>query len=115
MKADTLKRILPVAFTKARAAALAADDKSFGGTCNCDACYLMIPRANPEIVQKAAIGAGVTVSVSEHRNKRAFFIMDPLYGQGDRRTHMAEATTKALKEALKDYPEIGVHTYYQVD
>jgi hypothetical protein len=64
-----------------------------------------------KLVQECAAEAGISASAFEWLGgRRWFFVNVPLHGQADRRSPMAEAACRRLKEA-------GLHAamYYQMD
>src|SRR6516162_9819531 len=100
------------AFKAARDAPLAADkgpDYDYG-SCNFDTPVLKLKNVREQTVVNCALEAGVHVYARNWLGSRYFFVDVPLRGQGVRRTLMAEAATKRLKElGYKAY------TYYQLD
>ena len=101
------------AFREAAAAAVAADPgpDADGGTCNFDAPALRLPGIREKFLAECAAEAGLSVSPFEwFSGRRWFWVMVPLHGQGNRRTRMAEAACRRLKE-------LGVNAvmYYQMD
>ena len=99
------------ALTLAKAAAFAADiDTEDGGTSNFDQPALRLEGWRDSTVQKVARATGVDLTPFQWFGKRWYWVGTPLHGQGNRRTRMAEAATKALKDA-----GLKAQTYYQMD
>lgn len=100
------------AFREAAAAALAADPgpDADGGTCNFDTPALDLPGVREKFVEDCATAAGITAAAFKWFGKRAFFVFVPLNGQANRRSIMAEAAYRRLKE-------LGLHAvmYCQAD
>jgi hypothetical protein len=100
------------AFREAAAAALAADrgQDADGGTCNMDTPVIRLPGVREKFVQECAAEAGISASAIEWLGRRCFFVFVPLKGQAARRSRMAEAACRQLKEAGLD-----AAMYYQMD
>ena len=101
----TLARIdretLTHAFREAAAAALAADPgpEADGGTCNFDTPAIRLPGMRERLVQECANEAGISASAFDWLGgRRWFWIHVPNHGQANRRTRMAEAGCRRLKE-----------------
>jgi hypothetical protein len=103
---------LVAAFTAAREAARAAGDANDedGGTSNFDTPIVFLPRVRGSRIEKAAAEAGVDASTVRYCGATWWFVRVPLDGQGNCRTRMAEAATKALKDA-----GLNATTWYQMD
>lgn len=78
-----------------------------GGSSNFDVPYINIKLSKKELTEYRRIG---TVSVAETKKKNKLYIHSPLFGQGLRRTIMAEAAVKFLKEKGYD-----AHVEYRTD
>ena len=90
------------AFRKAKEAALNADPgpDHDGGTCNFDSPAIQIKGIRESTLKAHAQAAGIDVdSFHWFSGKKWFFVHVPVKGQASRRSVMAEAATKALKEA----------------
>jgi hypothetical protein len=103
------------AFREAAAAALAADPgeglENDGGTCNFDTPAVQLPGARERFVRECAAAAGIDASpFSWFGGRRWFFVYVPMMGQANRRSLMAEAACRRLKE-------LGLHAvmYCQAD
>jgi hypothetical protein len=103
------------AFREAAAAALAADPgeglENDGGTCNFDTPTIHLPGARERFVQDCATAAGIEASAfSWFGGRRWFFVFVPMKGQANRRSIMAEAGCRRLKD-------LGLHAvmYCQAD
>lgn len=97
-------------FKQTKAAAETMRHIEDGGTCNFDAPAFKIDGAPPKLIEGAAELAGVGVTDFEWHGDKRWYWLDVTEGQGLRRTLMAEAATKVLKEAGLD-----ARTYYQMD
>jgi len=91
------------AFREAAAAALAADPgeglENDGGTCNFDTPAVFLPGARERFVEECAAAAGISASAFRWLGgRRWFFVFVPLKGQANRRSRMAEAGCRRLKE-----------------
>jgi hypothetical protein len=88
------------AFREAKAAALAADpgQEADGGTCNFDTPAVCLPGTREKFVEECATAAGISTSAFKWFRSRYFFVFVPLYGQANRRSNMAEAANRRLKE-----------------
>jgi hypothetical protein len=89
------------AFREAAAAALAADPgpDADGGTCNFDTPAIRLPGIREKFVQECATEAGISASAFEWLGgRRWFFVHVPSFGQANRRSRMAEAASRRLKE-----------------
>src|SRR5262249_28043600 len=107
------RKALVDAFREAAAAALAADpgQAADGGTCNFDTPAIRLPGTRERFVQECAAEAGITASAFDWLGgRRWFFVFVPLHGQANRRSIMAEAACRRLKE-------LGLHAamYCQAD
>ncbi len=99
--AKTDRETLIHAFREAAAAALAADPgpDADGGTSNFDTAAIELPGIRERFVEECAKAAGITAtSFRWFGGRRWFFVFVPMYGQGDRRSRMAEAANRKLKE-----------------
>jgi len=97
------RETLTQAFREAAAAALAADPgeglENDGGTCNFDTPAISLPGMREKAVQACAEAAGITASAFDWLGgRRWFFVHVPTFGQANRRTRMAEAACRRLKE-----------------
>jgi len=101
---------LAQAFTAAREAALALADTEDGGTCNLDTPVVFLPHVPKARVEAAAALAGICVHHDTWLGRACWFVYTPLNGQANRRNRMAEAATKALKDA-----GLNATTYLQMD
>lgn len=97
-------------FARAKAAAEAFKDSEDGGTCNFDAPAFRIDGAPAMLIEGAAEQASISVTDFKWFGGQRWFWLHVMDGQGNRRTRMAEAATKVLKEA-----GLEARTYYQVD
>ena len=89
------------AFREAAAAALAADpgQEQDGGTCNFDSPAIRLPRVREKFLRECAAEAGISVNPFDwFGGKRWYWVNVPMHGQGNRRTRMAEAACRKLKE-----------------
>jgi hypothetical protein len=89
------------AFREAAAAALAADpgQDADGGTCNFDTPAIRLPGVREKFIRECAAVAGLEASPFDWFGRRRwFFVFVPLKGQANRRSRMAEAATRRLKE-----------------
>ena len=106
-------------FRKAKEAAIAADpgNEGDGGTCNFDSPAFRIHRGNLKKIEAAAEAAEVSVYRFDWFGRKWFWLNECTNGQGNRRTTMAEAATKVLKEAVEAGTVEGLEatTYYQMD
>jgi len=101
------------AFREATAAALAADpgQDADGGTCNFDTPVIEFPGIREKFIQDCATEAGISAtSFKWFGGRRWFFVHVPSNGQANRRSIMAEAAYRKLKE-------LGLHAvmYCQAD
>jgi hypothetical protein len=83
------------------AAALAADpgEGQDGGTCNFDCPAIQLPGIPAKFVEECASEAGIRAADFKwFSGKRWFWILLPTRGQANRRTIMAEAGCRRLKE-----------------
>jgi len=110
---------LASAIPAALAAAQAADpgEDNDGGACNFDSVYVEITGLSKEKVMatlyKAGNGdgdKGFRLFASKPFGKRVFFLNFDSRGQGNRKTAMAEAACKYLKES-----GIDARMYYRMD
>lgn len=95
-----------------KAAKLAADGHNAGdddGTCNLDTPVFFPGRLRTATIQAAAEAAKVSVNVGTWGRSRCVFVY-VTQGQANRRTRMAEAATRALKEK-----GLEAATFYQMD
>jgi hypothetical protein len=89
------------AFREAKAAALAADPgpAADGGTCNFDTPAICLPGIRERFVRACAAEVGIDASPFDWLGgRRWFFVFVPLNGQANRRSLMAEAACRRLKE-----------------
>lgn len=100
---------LVAALRAANDAAKAARGTVDGGTCNMDT-PVLFTRRREAFVAKAAAEAGVIVRKGSWMGRVCYFVQVEYEGQGDMRTRMVEAATKALKAA-----GLAAQTYYQMD
>jgi hypothetical protein len=101
------------AFREAKAAALAADpgQEADGGSCNFDTAAIRLPSVREKFVQECAAEAGISASAFDwFGGRRWFFVFVTMHGQANRRSIMAEAAYRRLKE-------LGLHAamYCQAD
>lgn len=83
------------ALSKAEQAAQKYNDTEDGGSCNFDT---PIVRLNATRKQLASLD-WVVEEIGNHLHKGWYFVGIKLSGQGNRRTRMAEAAAKSLKES----------------
>jgi len=89
------------AFREAKAAALAGDpgQDADGGTCNFDTPAIRLPGIREKFVAECAAEAGISASAFDWLGgQRWFFVHVPTHGQANRRSIMAEAACRRLKE-----------------
>jgi hypothetical protein len=89
------------AFREAAAAALDADpgEGQDGGTCNFDSPAIHLPGIPAKFVEECAHEAGIRAADFKWLGgKRWFWILLPTRGQANRRTIMAEAGCRRLKQ-----------------
>ncbi len=91
-----LRDDLKAALVAAKEAAENVDD---GGTCNCDAAALFLPRWNESLVEQAAKEAGTSVFSWRIFGGRRFVFNPYVQGQARKREHAAEAMTASLAAA----------------
>lgn len=103
------KEVLIDALRDAKAAALTKIDTADGGTCNFDSAVFFPGRTTDKAIQDAAKTAGVDVGISRWDGARCVFVYVGS-GQAARRTAMAEAAHKALRDKGLD-----AHMYYAMD
>jgi hypothetical protein len=103
------KERLVTAFKAANEAAIAADPKNDGGSCNFDTPVLRLPGVRQEDVFACATAAGIGVDRTKWLGP-GYFVRTAARGQAMRRTVMAEAACKELKARGYD-----VMMYYQLD
>ena len=104
------KQQLIAAFTAAKVAMLANADIEDKGTSNMDRAAIF-PGRKRKAIEAAAAEAGVELFDSRWLGQLCLFVRLPgNSGQGYRRTAMAEACTKVLKDA-----GLEASTYYQID
>lgn len=101
---------LKQALIKAKEAAMLFSEVDDGGTCNFDAPTLRLERWKKTEIEEAITGAGLRYF--EHRlfGIKYYVICGGTYGQGNRRTAMAEAMSKILKNEGYE-----ASMYYQMD
>jgi hypothetical protein len=118
MSKELVKKLADL-FRRAAEAALAADTDEDGGTCNFDTPAFRIKRCRKTVIEAAAREAGVLVDVTEFTwfGQRWFWLIVPMHGQAARRTRMAEAAAKVLREAQEkgEIPEFRALLYCQSD
>lgn len=107
-------------FKEAAEAALAADPGADqdGGTCNFDSPAFRIEGKQQRTIEKFAAEAGLKVCDFQWLGgKRWYWLLVPLRGQGNRRTRMAEAAAKVLREAAEsgEFPGLHACCYMQAD
>lgn len=91
-------------------AAAMLDDTEDGGTCNLDMVTLKI-KIPKKLTQYISVKLEKMYARDWGRLWRGYYVVDiPLFGQGNRRTRMAEAACQALKDAGYD-----AMMYYQCD
>lgn len=121
MKTATLEATLTDLFKRAEAAALAADPGdgmlNDAGTCNADSPAFTLPRVRKALIERAAQAAGITVTDYEWFNTRYFWVNVTTRGQANRRSLMAEAAYKVLREFAEsgEIPGFRATMYYQMD
>ncbi len=89
------------AFREAAAAALAADPgpEADGGTCNFDTPAIRLPGIRERFIRECATAAGISASAFDWLGgRRWFFVFVPMNGQANRRSIMAEAACRRLKQ-----------------
>lgn len=97
---------LEYALAKANQAAKLFANSEDGGTCNFDT-----PIINIKATQKQVASLDFELSKCTWGLYKGWWFVDlPLYGQGNRRTRMAEAIAKSLNES-----GFNARVYYQVD
>lgn len=116
---ETLK-VLTEGFKLAKAAAQAADPgdglENDGGTCNFDSPAFNIPRINTTVLEQAAADSGCRVNDFTWFGKRYYWLGVDTKGQANRRTRMAEAAYRVLKDYLSaTMPQAHVAFYQQMD
>lgn len=90
----------------AAAVAIMYDEVEDGGSCNFDTPIVELTLTKKE---RVAVAEFLT-PIGTRGYKNCYFVEVPLYGQGNRRTRMAEAAAEALrKEGYK------ASVYYQLD
>lgn len=108
-----LAEIFKVGNEAAKAADPGPDDD--GGSCCFDCPAFMIPRARKDKIEAAAELAGVRVTHYTRRGGGSEWWLSCTNGQALRRTRMAEAATKAMRELVSTIPGMEVRTYYALD
>jgi hypothetical protein len=78
-----------------------------GGTCNFDSCYISVPGMRESTAEK--IGGASLMHGGWHGRRLQ---LGGTYGQGNRRTTMAEAQRAFLKNK---YPQLSVGMFYMMD
>lgn len=97
---------LEYALAKANQVAKMFTNSEDGGTCNFDT-----PIINIKATQKQVASLDFKLSKCTWGLYKGWWFVDlPLYGQGNRRTRMAEAIAKSLNES-----GFNASVYYQVD
>ena len=86
------------------------ENEEDGGTCNFDTAALYLPRWNREQTEKAFEAAGLRTDKWKMFGSTYWMIFGCYSGQGNRRTTMAEAVCKYLKNKGYD-----ATVYYQMD
>lgn len=92
------------ALVLAERAAIEADPgpDADGGSCNFDSPVLTLPGARAATVAKIAKEAGVELSETTWLGKRRWFVRTTTNGQANRRSRMAEAACRVLRNAGLD-------------
>jgi hypothetical protein len=114
----TLVEQLTAAFSDAKDAAIAAGDanREDDGTCNMDTPAFRIEGVRSSVIEAAAAAAEVRVDDFKwFGGRRWFWLFVPLMGQGNRRSRMSSAATKALKQHEDKIPGLRVCEYQQMD
>ena len=107
---------LTACFTAALAAGKAAETDDDGGTCNLDSPAFKLPGVRAATIKQAAEAAGVSVADFKWFGGRWWWLGGFLQGQGNCRSRMSHAATKALKETAATLcPEMRVCEYCQMD
>jgi hypothetical protein len=78
-----------------------------GGPCNFDACYIRVPGMRKDTASKIT-----NVSLFDTRWHGRTLHLHGTFGQGMRRTRMAEAQKQFLET---NYPTLSIGMYYQMD
>ena len=106
MSDDITAETLAQALTKARAAALAADpgENNDGGSCNLDSPTVRLKGIKSSSIRKAQEISGVSLDGPMRGGfwRGSYFVRTPEYGQANRRSTMAEAACKSLRESGLD-------------
>lgn len=98
---EAIAELLKRADAAARAAKAENDDD--GGTCNLDSPTLFFDKTvRDSRVQKIAAMAGIGLDKTKWFKRRCYFVRTETDGQGNRRSRMAEAACKVLREAGLD-------------
>lgn len=118
MTMATTKRIkeIAAALTAAANAAREADaaNSEDGGTCNFDAPAFRVERAAEKTIEAAAVEAGLTVCSFTWFGKKWFWL-NVCEGMANRRSRMATAAAKALREFEATVKGFHASCYYQMD
>lgn len=110
IKTKTELNALNRALVLATLAASEFADTEDGGTCNLDMVTLKI-KIPKKLTQYISVKLEKMYARDWGRLWRGYYVVDiPLFGQGNRRTRMAEAACQALKDAGYD-----AMMYYQCD
>lgn len=97
-------RLLSIALNKAREESMKFAESEDGGSCNFDTPTLSLKATKAQLT-------GLPVSKIDYGLwKGDWFVNLPLYGMGNRRTRMAEAIAKSLRES-----GYSASVYYQLD
>lgn len=107
--------VLADIFRKAEAAAIAADPKDDGGTCNFDSPAFRIDKVRDNKIQEAATKSGVSVHSFSWWKRRWYMLRVTMHGQGNQRTTMMEAALNVLKQESEKIPGMQVCGYYAMD
>ena len=86
-----------------------------GGTCNFDSPAIRFPMMREDMLTELAEMAGVRLSKFTWFGKTWYWVVLQWSGQGNRRTQMAEAACKAIKEVIGQESWAEVSMYYQMD
>ena len=101
---------LKEALIRAKEAALRFADEDDGGTCNLDAPMLYLKGWKKAEIEEAVNGAELRYFDTKIFGAKFYIICGGTFGQGNRRTAMAEEMCRVLKEAGFD-----ASMYYQMD
>lgn len=102
------------AFNAAKEAAAKADPgnglENDGGTCNFDSPQFYAKGARATTIEAIAKECGLSTMKLSGWHRGWYCLLGLTFGQGQRRTTMAEAATRALKDS-----GLAASTYYQMD